>query len=36
MAATLVIGLSPRLLLDWISEGWVSPVFDGLRKAGLL
>jgi NADH-quinone oxidoreductase subunit M len=36
MAATLVIGLYPRLLLDWISEGLESPVFDGLRKAGLL
>ena len=36
VAATLVIGLYPRLLLDWIVPSLNSPLFDGLRKAGAL
>jgi len=34
MAATLVIGLYPRWLLDLIGPSWNSPLFEGLRKAG--
>src|SRR5256886_15122511 len=34
MAATLAIGLYPRLLLDLIGPSLNSPFFDGLRKAG--
>jgi len=33
MAATLVIGLYPRLLLDLIVPSFSTPLFDGLRKA---
>ena len=36
VAATLVIGLYPRLLLDLIVPSLSSPLFDGLRKGGLL
>jgi NADH-quinone oxidoreductase subunit M len=36
MATTLVIGLYPRLLLDLIVPSLRSPLFDGLRKAGML
>ncbi|MBU6400530.1 MAG: NADH-quinone oxidoreductase subunit M [Verrucomicrobia bacterium] len=36
MGATLLIGLYPRLLLDLIVPSLNSPLFDGLRKAGLL
>lgn len=32
MAATLLIGLYPRLLLDWIVPSFQSPLFEGLRK----
>ncbi|MCF7765521.1 MAG: NADH-quinone oxidoreductase subunit M [Verrucomicrobia bacterium] len=36
MAATLIIGLYPRLLLDLIVPSFSSPLFDGLRNgAGL-
>jgi len=34
IAATLIIGLFPRLLLDLIVPSFASPLFDGLRKAG--
>jgi NADH-quinone oxidoreductase subunit M len=34
IAASLVIGLYPRLLLDWIGPSFSSPLFDGLRKVG--
>lgn len=34
IAATVLIGLWPGLLLDWIVPAWESPLFDGLRKAG--
>jgi NADH-quinone oxidoreductase subunit M len=36
IAASLVIGLFPRLLLDHIVPSFESPLFAGLRKAGLL
>jgi NADH-quinone oxidoreductase subunit M len=36
IAATLLIGLYPRLLLDLIVPSLNSPLFDGLRKAGML
>ncbi len=36
MAATLVIGLYPRLLLDLIVPSLNSPLFEGLRRAGAL
>src|SRR5207248_4962353 len=36
MAATLAIGLYPRLLLDLIGPSLNSPLFDGLKKAGAL
>src|SRR5487761_674059 len=35
IATTLVIGLYPRLLLDFIVPALGSPLFDGLRKGGL-
>jgi NADH-quinone oxidoreductase subunit M len=35
ITTTLVIGLYPRLLLDWIVPSFASPLFDGLRKGGL-
>ena len=34
IAAALLIGLYPRLLLDLIAPSFSSPLFDGLRKAG--
>jgi NADH-quinone oxidoreductase subunit M len=34
IAATLAIGLYPRLLLDLIEPSFNSPLFEGLRKAG--
>jgi NADH-quinone oxidoreductase subunit M len=33
MATTLLIGLYPRLLLDWIVPALNSPLFDGMRTA---
>jgi NADH-quinone oxidoreductase subunit M len=36
MATSLVIGLYPRLLLDLIVPSLQTPLFDGLRKAGML
>jgi NADH-quinone oxidoreductase subunit M len=36
MALTLVIGLYPRLLLDLIVPSFSSPLFEGMRKAGVL
>jgi NADH-quinone oxidoreductase subunit M len=36
VCAALVIGLFPRLLLDHIVPCFDSPLFAGLRKAGLL
>jgi NADH-quinone oxidoreductase subunit M len=36
MATTLVIGLYPRWLLDLIVPSLNSPLFEGLRKAGML
>jgi len=36
VATTLVIGLWPRLLLDVIVPSLSSPLFEGLRKAGML
>ena len=36
IAATLVIGLYPRLLLDLIVPSFGSPLFDGWRQGGLL
>jgi NADH-quinone oxidoreductase subunit M len=36
IAITLVIGLYPKLLLDLIGPCFDSPLFEGLRKAGLL
>ena len=35
IGASLLIGLYPRLLLDVIVPSFNSPLFDGLRKAGL-
>jgi NADH-quinone oxidoreductase subunit M len=35
IATTVVIGLYPKLLLDWIVPSFASPLFDGLRKGGL-
>ncbi len=34
IAASLIIGLYPRLLLDLIVPSFSSPLFDGLRKVG--
>jgi NADH-quinone oxidoreductase subunit M len=34
IAASLAIGLFPRLLLDWIIPSFNSVLFDGLRKGG--
>lgn len=34
LSVSLVIGLYPRLLLDWIVPSFSSPLFDGLRKGG--
>lgn len=34
LGATVVIGLQPKLLLDWIIPALQSPLFDGVRKAG--
>src|SRR4051812_31533515 len=36
IAASLIIGLCPRLLLDYIVPSFDSSLFAGLRKAGLL
>jgi NADH-quinone oxidoreductase subunit M len=36
IATTVVIGLYPKLLLDWIVPSFSTPLFDGLRKGGLL
>jgi NADH-quinone oxidoreductase subunit M len=36
MATTLGVGLYPRWLLDLIVPALNSPLFQGLRKAGLL
>ncbi len=36
MATSLAIGLYPRLLLDLIVPSFNTPLFEGLRKAGLL
>jgi NADH-quinone oxidoreductase subunit M len=36
IGATLAIGLYPRLLLDLIEPSFNSPLFDGLRRAGVL
>jgi len=36
LCASLIIGLFPRLLLDHIVPSFDSPLFNGLRKAGLL
>lgn len=36
MATTLLIGLFPGPLLDLIASSFNSPLFDGLRKGGLL
>ncbi len=36
LGASLLIGLYPRLLLDLISPSLGSPLFEGLRKGGLL
>ena len=36
MASSLVVGLYPSLLLDLITPSFNSPLFDGMRKAGLL
>lgn len=36
IVCTVVVGLYPRVLLDWIVPSFSSPLFDGLRKgAGL-
>jgi hypothetical protein len=32
MAATLVVGLYPQVLLQWIVPSLQSPLFEGLRK----
>jgi NADH-quinone oxidoreductase subunit M len=34
ITATVVIGLYPRLLLDWIVPALGSPLFEGLRRGG--
>lgn len=34
IAATLVVGIYPRCLLDWIVPSLQSPLFDALRKTG--
>jgi NADH-quinone oxidoreductase subunit M len=36
MAASVVIGLYPKLLLDLIVPSFNTPLFEGMRKAGLL
>ncbi len=36
MACSLLVGLYPSLLLDLITPSFNSPLFDGMRKAGLL
>jgi len=36
IVTTVLIGLYPKLLLDWIVPSFASPLFDGLRKGGLL
>lgn len=36
IATTVLTGLYPKLLLDWIVPSFASPLFDGLRKGGLL
>jgi NADH-quinone oxidoreductase subunit M len=35
LAASLVIGLFPGLLLNWIQPCWSSPLFERLLKGGL-
>jgi NADH-quinone oxidoreductase subunit M len=36
IGTSLLIGLYPRILLDVIVPSLQSPLFDGLRKGGLL
>jgi NADH-quinone oxidoreductase subunit M len=36
MVTTVAVGLYPRLLLDYLAPAFNSPLFDGLRKGGLL
>ena len=36
IGASLAIGLYPRLLLDLIGPSLDAPLFDGMRKAGML
>ncbi|HWQ93734.1 MAG TPA: NADH-quinone oxidoreductase subunit M [Clostridia bacterium] len=36
ITASLVVGLYPDLLLKWIVPSFNSPLFDGLKKAGLV
>lgn len=36
VAASVLIGLYPKLLLDWIVPSFNTPLFDGMRKAGML
>lgn len=36
MAISLVVGLYPRILLDLIVPSFNTPLFDGMRKAGML
>ena len=33
MLTSLVVGLYPRILLDWINPAFATPMFEGLRKA---
>jgi NADH-quinone oxidoreductase subunit M len=35
LATSLVVGLYPRILLDWIDRGLATPIFDALRRGGL-
>jgi NADH-quinone oxidoreductase subunit M len=35
LAATLAVGLYPRMLLDLIVPSFHSPLFDGLLKGGM-
>jgi NADH-quinone oxidoreductase subunit M len=36
MAISLMVGLYPRFLLDLITPSFATPLFQGLRKAGML
>ena len=36
MGTSLAVGLYPKVLLDWIVPSFQGPLFEGMRKAGML